>query len=114
LGEWDVNRESEFYPHIEKDVISVLIHPEYYPGNLYNDIAIVKFEGSVDFGYKYVTPPNPLLLNNCFNLILLCTLVHTLLRPAFPQDTRTLPAPAVGLPVGVRTHSALVENIRTF
>jgi hypothetical protein len=56
LGEWDVNRESEFYPHIEKDVISVLIHPEYYPGNLYNDIAIVKFEGSVDFGYKYVTP----------------------------------------------------------
>ena len=113
MGEWDVNRESEFYPHIEKDVISVLIHPEYYPGNLYNDIAIVKFEGSVDFGYKYVTPYF-ITFNQLLFLILLCTLVHTLLRPAFPQDTRTLPAPAVGLPVGVRTHSALVENIRTF
>jgi hypothetical protein len=53
LGEWDVNRESEFYPHIERDVISVIIHPEYYPGNLYNDIAVIKFEGAVDFGYKY-------------------------------------------------------------
>ncbi|XP_032795398.2 uncharacterized protein LOC116931857 [Daphnia magna] len=52
LGEWDVNRESEFYPHIEKDVVSVIIHPEYYPGNLYNDIAIVKFEGTVDFSYN--------------------------------------------------------------
>lgn len=53
LGEWDVNRESEFYPHLERDVISVIIHPEYYPGNLYNDIALVKFEGTVDFAYKY-------------------------------------------------------------
>ena len=49
LGEWDVNRESEFYSHIEKDVISIIIHPEYYQGNLYNDIALVKFEGYVDF-----------------------------------------------------------------
>ncbi|KAI9552842.1 hypothetical protein GHT06_020724 [Daphnia sinensis] len=52
LGEWDVNRETEFYPHIEKDVISVIIHPEYYPGNLYNDIAVIKFEGAIDFGYN--------------------------------------------------------------
>ena len=68
LGEWDVNRESEFYPHIEKDVVSVLIHPEYYPGNLYNDIAVVKFEGAVDFGYKYVPYYNPVstLIDCCF------------------------------------------------
>ena len=52
LGEWDVNRETEFYPQIEKDVISVFIHPEYYSGNLYNDIALLKFEGFVDFNYK--------------------------------------------------------------
>ena len=52
LGEWDVNRESEFYPHVEKDVYSVLIHPEYYPGNLYNDVALVRFDGAVDFAYK--------------------------------------------------------------
>lgn len=49
LGEWDVNRESEFYPHVEKDVSSILIHPEFYQGNLYNDIALVKFDGFVDF-----------------------------------------------------------------
>ena len=52
MGEWDVNRETEFYPQIEKDVISVFIHPEYYSGNLYNDIALLKFEGFVDFNYK--------------------------------------------------------------
>lgn len=54
LGEWDVNRESEFYPHVEKDVVSVIIHPEYYPGNLYNDIALIKLDSPVDFTYKYV------------------------------------------------------------
>ena len=52
LGEWDVNRESEFYPHVEKDVHSILIHPEFYQGNLYNDIALVKFDGFVDFQRK--------------------------------------------------------------
>ena len=52
LGEWDVNRESEFYPHVEKDVSSILIHPEFYQGNLYNDIALVKFDGFVDFQRK--------------------------------------------------------------
>ena len=25
------------------------IHPEYYPGNLYNDIAVIKLDGFVDF-----------------------------------------------------------------
>ena len=113
LGEWDVNRESEFYPHIEKDVVSVLIHPEYYPGNLYNDIAVVKFEGAVDFGYKYVPYYDFMstLIDCCF---VNCHLVHTSLRPAFPRDTRNSLALAVGLPDGVRTHSALVENIKTF
>jgi hypothetical protein len=65
LGEWDVNRESEFYPHIERDVISVIIHPEYYPGNLYNDIAVIKFEGAVDYGYRYIY-----LTHTQFHLIL--------------------------------------------
>lgn len=27
LGEWDVNHDVEFYPYVEKDVISVHIHP---------------------------------------------------------------------------------------
>lgn len=49
LGEWDVNNDSEFFPNIELDVLSINIHPEYYPGNLYNDIALIKLDGFVDF-----------------------------------------------------------------
>ena len=49
LGEWDVNNDSEFYPNIEMDVLSINIHPEFYSGNLYNDIAIIKLDGFVDF-----------------------------------------------------------------
>jgi len=49
LGEWDVNNDSEFYPNIEMDSLSINIHPEFYSGNLYNDIAIIKIDGFVDF-----------------------------------------------------------------
>ncbi|XP_023319870.1 serine proteinase stubble, partial [Eurytemora carolleeae] len=49
LGEWDVNNDSEFYPNLELDVLSIRVHPEYTPGNLYNDIAIIKLDGFIDF-----------------------------------------------------------------
>ena len=49
LGEWDVNNDSEFYPNIELDVLSIKVHPEFYSGNLYNDLAIIKLDGFVDF-----------------------------------------------------------------
>lgn len=52
LGEWDVNHETEFYPHVERDVAAIAIHPEFYAGNLFNDIAIVKIEGYIDFRQK--------------------------------------------------------------
>jgi len=52
MGEWDVNRDTEFYPQVEKDVVSFTIHPDYYSGNLYNDIVILKLDGYVDFNYK--------------------------------------------------------------
>ena len=52
LGEWDVNHETEFYPHVERDVAAIAIHPEFYAGNLFNDLAIVKLEGYVDFRQK--------------------------------------------------------------
>merc|ERR1712226_271577 len=35
LGEWDVNNDSEFYPNVELDVLSISIHPDFYSGNLY-------------------------------------------------------------------------------
>ena len=35
LGEWDVNRDDEFYPHVEKDVRDLVIHPDFVPGAHY-------------------------------------------------------------------------------
>ncbi|KAG7209884.1 hypothetical protein KM043_011485 [Ampulex compressa] len=49
LGEWDVNHDVEFYPYIERDVVSVYVHPEFYAGTLYNDIAILKIDHEVNF-----------------------------------------------------------------
>jgi secreted trypsin-like serine protease len=52
LGEWDVNHDTEFYTHVEKDVVAVVIHPEFYAGSLYNDIAILRLDSYVDFNRK--------------------------------------------------------------
>ena len=49
LGEWDVNNDSEFYTHIEFDATDIFVHEEFYPGNLYNDIAMIRLKGYVDF-----------------------------------------------------------------
>lgn len=49
LGEWDVNHDVEFYPYIERDVANVHVHPEFYAGTLYNDIAILKINHEIDF-----------------------------------------------------------------
>ena len=49
LGEWDVHSDTEVFTNIEMDVISIKYHPEFHAGNLYNDIAIVKLDGVVDF-----------------------------------------------------------------
>lgn len=49
LGEWDVNHDVEFYPYIERDVANVHVHPEFYAGTLYNDIAILRIDHDVDF-----------------------------------------------------------------
>ena len=44
-----MNNDSEFYPNVELDVLSISIHPDFYSGNLYNDIAIIKLDGFLDF-----------------------------------------------------------------
>lgn len=49
LGEWDVNHDVEFYPYIERDVANINVHPEFYAGALYNDIAILRIDHEVDF-----------------------------------------------------------------
>lgn len=57
LGEWDVRDRSEFYPHVESDVSGLIIHPEFYEGNLENDIAIMKIADPVDYTkYPHISP----------------------------------------------------------
>lgn len=53
LGEWDVSGPIEFYSHVELKAEYVVVHPEYYAGNLRNDIAVIRMQGYVDF------PSNP-------------------------------------------------------
>ncbi|KAF5304055.1 hypothetical protein FQA39_LY01840 [Lamprigera yunnana] len=52
LGEWDVNHDVEFYPYVERDISSLDVHPEFYAGTLYNDLALLRMEQPVDFS-KY-------------------------------------------------------------
>lgn len=63
LGEWDVNHDVEFFPYIERDIVSVHVHPEFYAGTLYNDLAILRMEKPVDFAkYPHISPaclPHP-------------------------------------------------------
>ena len=58
LGEWDVNNDSEFYAHVEYDATNIFLHEEFYPGNLYNDIAIIRLNGYVDYARKYENTGN--------------------------------------------------------
>ncbi|XP_049824781.1 phenoloxidase-activating factor 2-like [Aethina tumida] len=63
LGEWDVNHDVEFYPYIERDVSLVQVHPEFYAGTLYNDLAVLRMDKPVDWTkHPHISPaclPNP-------------------------------------------------------
>ncbi|XP_014281064.2 serine proteinase stubble isoform X2 [Halyomorpha halys] len=47
LGEWDVNHDVEFFPYEERDVQTLYVHPDFYAGTLYNDIAILRLDRPV-------------------------------------------------------------------
>lgn len=48
LGEWDVNRDDEFYPFVESNVREIVIHPEFQSTSLSNDIALLRIETVLD------------------------------------------------------------------
>nr|XP_054924322.1 uncharacterized protein LOC126526714 [Dermacentor andersoni] len=54
LGEWDVNREDEFYAHVEKQAAEVVVHPEFFPGNLNNDLALIRLDSPVDLNLPHI------------------------------------------------------------
>ncbi|KAK7068805.1 CLIP domain-containing serine protease [Halocaridina rubra] len=49
LGEYDVNQDTEFFPYFEADVNGVFVNPDFYSGNLINDIAVIRMASPVDF-----------------------------------------------------------------
>nr|XP_045612618.1 serine proteinase stubble-like [Procambarus clarkii] len=49
LGEWDVGGDTEFYRYVESPVLALYSHPDFYAGNLNNDVAIVRIQTPVDF-----------------------------------------------------------------
>lgn len=56
LGEWDVHRDDEFYPFVEKEVRDLVVHPEFVSGNLVNDIALLRLDSPVDTNLPHVNP----------------------------------------------------------
>ena len=56
LGEWDVHREDEFYPYVERMVQEVIIHPDFFQGNLVNDIALIRLDSSVELSNPHILP----------------------------------------------------------
>ena len=43
---------TEFYSHVEVPVEWVVVHPEYYGGDLSNDLAVIRLKGYLDFEAK--------------------------------------------------------------
>lgn len=61
-GEWDTQHAQELFPHQDRAVQSISIHPEYYAGALYNDVALLFLKSPVDIvenvGVVCLPPPN--------------------------------------------------------
>ncbi|KDR08623.1 tryptase isoform X3 [Zootermopsis nevadensis] len=48
-GEWDTQTKNELYPHQDRNVKTIVIHPDYYAGALYNDIGLLFLENPVEY-----------------------------------------------------------------
>lgn len=50
MGEWDTQSEYEFFPHQDRAVIDAIVHEQYYPAALYNDVALLFLDRPIDLG----------------------------------------------------------------
>lgn len=48
LGEWDVNRDDEFYPYVELNIREIIIHPDFQASSLVNDLALLRLDSAID------------------------------------------------------------------
>ncbi|BET03234.1 serine protease [Nesidiocoris tenuis] len=56
LGEWDVNHDVEFFPYEERDVSQLTVHPDFYAGTLYNDLAILRLDRPTSSNAPHISP----------------------------------------------------------
>jgi Trypsin. len=49
-GEWDTQTNHELFPYQESRVKTVLSHDDFYPGGLFNDIALLVLEEAFVLG----------------------------------------------------------------
>ncbi|VVC36427.1 Hypothetical protein CINCED_3A025618 [Cinara cedri] len=47
LGEWDIYKNVEPQPHVERSIVSITVHPEYSSWNMHNDIAVITMSETV-------------------------------------------------------------------
>ncbi|KRT84702.1 Trypsin [Oryctes borbonicus] len=59
-GEWDTKTTDEILKHQDRNVKSVMIHPEFYRGALHNDIALLILEDSIELAQHIDTICLPL------------------------------------------------------
>lgn len=62
LGDWDIYKNVEPKPHVERTVASVAIHGEYSPSTMHNDIAVIAMSETVtasDYIGPACLPPKP-------------------------------------------------------
>lgn len=47
-GEWDTQRVTEPFPHVDRGVSEILMHEDFRPGSLFNDIALLFLESPIE------------------------------------------------------------------
>lgn len=70
-GEWDTQHTQELYPYQDRDVETIVVHPQYYAGALYNDIAVLRAKSPFEFAENVNTiclPPQGTVMdsNECY------------------------------------------------
>lgn len=50
VGEWDTQSAYEFFPHQDRLVVDAIIHEQYYPAALFNDVALLFLAEPIDLG----------------------------------------------------------------
>uniref|UniRef100_A0AAG5DIW8 Peptidase S1 domain-containing protein n=2 Tax=Anopheles atroparvus TaxID=41427 RepID=A0AAG5DIW8_ANOAO len=71
VGEWDTQTKNEIYPHQDRSVVEVVVHPEFYKGGLHNDVALLFLDSPLQLNDGIQTvclPPQDMVFDHatCF------------------------------------------------